>query len=184
MPGYAVTVLRFLADVGVLSSAARGVGIQHLGLSRFAAVPFPLPPRSEQERIAAEVSRRMRSLRDAEASLRSALIRIEQQVSTILEAAATGQLIDEANAGRSWESPHPPQHQSAISVGRTREVPELVPEGLVDVTPMPGLPAGWTWTTIATVGETKLGRQRSPKYERGENICPYPSRRERIRGSD
>lgn len=36
-----------------------------------------------------------------------------------------------------------------------------------------GLPRGWVWTTIKTVGEVKLGRQRSPKNHNGPHMRPY-----------
>src|SRR5258705_10442705 len=72
IPGYALTVFRYLAQAGVFARVARGVGIQHLGMSRFGEIPFPLPPLSEQERIVIEVERRMGLAKEAEQSLRSA----------------------------------------------------------------------------------------------------------------
>ena len=44
IPGYALIVFRHYAAAGVFGRIARGVGIQHLGASRFANLTFPLPP--------------------------------------------------------------------------------------------------------------------------------------------
>lgn len=35
------------------------------------------------------------------------------------------------------------------------------------------LPPGWAWTTVETVGEVTLGRQRSPKDHDGPHMRPY-----------
>jgi len=70
-----------------------GWGFNILEISRFSEMPFPLPPLSEQQRIVTEVERRMALENEAEQSLRSALSRIEQQVSAILEAASFGGLL-------------------------------------------------------------------------------------------
>ena len=35
------------------------------------------------------------------------------------------------------------------------------------------LPPGWAWTTVAEIGEVKLGRQRSPKDHHGPHMRPY-----------
>lgn len=35
------------------------------------------------------------------------------------------------------------------------------------------LPPGWAWTTVAEIGEVKLGRQRSPKDHDGPHMRPY-----------
>lgn len=35
------------------------------------------------------------------------------------------------------------------------------------------LPSGWAWTTVAEIGEVKLGRQRSPKDHHGPHMRPY-----------
>jgi restriction endonuclease S subunit len=51
-PEYALVVFRHYAAAGIFAGAARGVGIQHLGGSRFAELNYPLPPLAEQKRIA------------------------------------------------------------------------------------------------------------------------------------
>jgi type I restriction enzyme S subunit len=63
-PEYALLVFRHMAESGAFARAARGVGIQHLGAARFSALPFPLPPAAEQERIVTEAEARLVASRD------------------------------------------------------------------------------------------------------------------------
>jgi type I restriction enzyme S subunit len=151
-PGYAFTVFTYYVEAGVFSSIARGVGVQHLGTSRFAALNFPLPPWNEQERIAAEAGRKLLLSREAEESLRSALSNINHQITAILETAATGQLLTHENPVKIERQHDPLDDQNAVT---------------------PELPLGWTWVTIRDAGALKLGRQRSPKYEHGPYMRPY-----------
>lgn len=178
VPGYALTVFRHYAETGAFERVARGVGIQHLGGSRFAQMPFPLPPLSEQSRIAAEVEERLTRLREAEQSLGSALQHIDEQNKEILASAASGLLLGPQNtadnnggdnSGKSAES-HP-EGRAALKAQRA-----LFDEGQADGRPVQlnqPLPPGWTWATIGEVGELKLGRQRSPKHEHGDHPTPY-----------
>ena len=41
------------------------------------------------------------------------------------------------------------------------------------MTPIPRLPDGWVWSTVAGVGDVQLGRQRAPRYHYGPNMRPY-----------
>ena len=92
-PEYALTVFRHYVASGAFARLARGVGIQHLGASRFAGLAFPLPPLKEQTRIAKAVEGRLGDIRDAESHLRSALDHLEAQRKEILAAAAHGELV-------------------------------------------------------------------------------------------
>lgn len=38
---------------------------------------------------------------------------------------------------------------------------------------MSELPTGWVMTKVGDVGQVSLGRQRAPKYHRGEGMRPY-----------
>jgi type I restriction enzyme S subunit len=92
LPEYALIVFRHYAASGVFARTARGVGILHLGGGRLGELPFPLPPLSEQRRIAQEVHTRDTELRQARASLQSALARTNEQDIAILAAASAGEL--------------------------------------------------------------------------------------------
>lgn len=49
---YALLVFRAYQKTGVFSEIAKGIGISHIGLSRFAQLPFPIPPASVQQELA------------------------------------------------------------------------------------------------------------------------------------
>lgn len=62
---YLLLVLRQAAVSGAFVANARGVGIHHLGSTRLAKWPIPVPPMAEQRWIAAEVARLRAETRDA-----------------------------------------------------------------------------------------------------------------------
>lgn len=175
---YALIVFRHYAERGAFGRTARGVGIQHLGASRFAQMPFPLPPLAEQNWIATEVEQRLARLREAVASLRSALQRIDEQNREILAAAVSGDMVEPeavvaVREGRALDE------ATFVLVGtNTKQQPQhaLFDEDPSDATtaqPSQPLPPGWAWTTVGAAGELKLGRQRSPKHEGGDHPTPY-----------
>jgi type I restriction enzyme S subunit len=145
---YALLVFRHYMASGVFAGAARGVGIQHLGASRFARLPFPLPPFAEQRRIVNEASRRIAELHAATASLEGALARTYEQELEILAAAAGG-LLEEA----------PPARGSGLELTGDAGVASL--------------PAGWKLPRVDEVAEIRLGKQRAPASHSGPNMCPY-----------
>lgn len=178
LPDYALVVFRQYAASGEFARAARGIGIQHLGAARFAEMPFPLPPTAEQLRIAKEVDRRLSEAREADKALRSALTHIHDQNLEILAAAAYGDLLDSVNTplhAPEVLQEEPASHTPPPKPGRLQmglfEQPAR--EASPRPAPMQKLPEGWSWKTVSEVGELKLGRQRSPKHERGEHPTPY-----------
>jgi restriction endonuclease S subunit len=148
VPEYALLVFRHHMATGVFASTARGMGIQHLGASRFAELSFPLPPLAEQRRIADEANRRITELNGASASLEKALTRTHEQDSEILAAAVGGSL------------------EKALPVNE----PDLGP--LEDEASAP-VPTGWKFPQVDEVGEVRLGKQRAPASHTGPNMRPY-----------
>src|SRR5262249_30997925 len=60
IPEYALLVFRHYVHAGVFRQVARwSTNIAHLGLERFRALPFPMPPRKEKQRIVVEARRRL-----------------------------------------------------------------------------------------------------------------------------
>lgn len=165
---FALLVFRHMAISGVFAGAARGVGIQHLGASRFAQLTFPLPPRAEQKRIVEVADRRLGEIREAESRLRSALSHLAEQVQEILAAAVAGELTGALASA-------PP---AAMGSAAARPVGQASLFDDEDTGPdLAGfdskLPPGWRWSRIDRAGEVTLGRQRSPQHERGPNMRPY-----------
>ncbi|WP_454902889.1 restriction endonuclease subunit S [Variovorax gossypii] len=175
-PEYALTVFRHYAASGTFGRLARGVGIQHLGASRFAGLAFPLPPLEEQKRIANAVEDRIREIRDAEAHLRSALDHLQAQRKEILAAAACGELaVSTRAAGESGK-------EIAKSRKKLTQRTDSRQNSLFDRTEqssppsdgnLPALPPAWVWVRVDEAGVARLGRQRSPEHHRGENLRPY-----------
>lgn len=176
---YALIVFRHYAASGVLARAARGVGIQHLGASRFAELPFPLPPLNEQKRISDIVDRRLERIHEAESLLRSALARLAEQVREILAAAAAGKLLEQKRALTDL----PYSVSPSASIARTDKLQTVALEGSLfedfqytggeDRLSLWQIHPGWMWARVDEVGEVKLGRQRSPRHHHGVNMRPY-----------
>jgi hypothetical protein len=177
-PEYALVVFRHYSASGVFARAARRVGIQHLGASRFAELAFPLPPLSEQRRIAEVTERRLREICEADDRLRSALTHLGEQVREILAAAASGELVEQRTTAVGLEGPVVPE-ASAAQRGRSQSkiqgsLFDSVEQetGEADKVEEP-LPRGWRWARVENVGEVTLGRQRSPRHQHGVHMRPY-----------
>jgi type I restriction enzyme S subunit len=165
---YALVVFRYYAAAGVFAGVARGVGIQHLGGSRFAEIPYPLPPLAEQKRITKIADLRLAEIRDAEDRLRSALDHLNEQVREILATAVAGELTP-----RSVQTPGPDRSRGWSQLGQTSLFEDEAAPNL-DVPGLSGsVPEGWLRRRVDQIGEVTLGRQRAPKHERGRNMRPY-----------
>jgi type I restriction enzyme, S subunit len=70
-----------------------GVGNQDLGLTRMVNIVLPLPPLAEQQRIVAEVERRLSVVAEVEAALAANLKRAERLRQSILKRAFEGKLV-------------------------------------------------------------------------------------------
>ncbi len=167
-PGYALLVFRHMAAAGVFAGVARGVGIQHLGATRFAELPLPLPPAAEQMRIVEIANRRLAEIREADHRLRSALDHLDEQRREILAAAVAGKLVPQepetSDAGA--QALRPAGTGQVDLFERDGTEPDL--DGFD-----PALPAGWRWQRVDRAGDVTLGRQRSPQHERGQHMRPY-----------
>ena len=164
---YALVVFRHYAAAGIFAGVARGVGIQHLGGSRFAEIPYPLPPLAEQKRITDIADLRLAEIREAEARLKSARDYLNEQIREILAAAVAGEL-----APRSSQTP-----RADRALGPSPGQASLFEDEAAPNFDVPGLsaavPKGWVQRRVDQVGEVTLGRQRAPKHERGRNMRPY-----------
>ena len=165
-PDYALVVFRHYAASGVFARTARGVGIQHLGASRFAALPFPVAPLPEQRRIAEAAKGKLEQMREATERLESAIGNLAEQVREIVAAATSGAQIETTG-----------QPASDQGGGVETHVPEGIDEdsGVRRGQPLrfDPVPRRWVWKTVAEVGAAQLGRQRSPAHHHGPNMRPY-----------
>lgn len=176
LPDYALVVFRHYAAAGIFGRIARGVGIQHLGASRFAELQFPLPPSNEQKRIAEAVGQRLAELREAGSYLRSALERLSSQRKEILAAAVLGELVVTSEGGSESGTD---ASEPLVRIRHDTDVPHgalsKLTKGATDLSEgiFEPLPVGWIWARIDEVGDVRLGRQRSPEHQHGDHIRPY-----------
>ena len=145
LPEYALLVFRHFMATGVFADVARGIGIQHLGASRLAKLPFPLPPLAEQGRIANEATNRLNELHAALTSLETALARTAEQDSEVLAAAIEGRLLKTPLPAATSLSDQDHQHP----------------------------PRSWKLAKVGEVGEVRLGKERSPASHGGPHMRPY-----------
>lgn len=137
-----------LRHSGQIANTARGVGIQHLGARRLSGLSIALPPWEEQGRIAEEANRRLGELDKAEAELRSAMDKVDQQKREIFAAAASGRLLPH-------RTKRAEERIGGAEVGaRHRDSEEQVAEAIPD---------GWAVAAIGELGSVQLGVTRSPE---------------------
>jgi type I restriction enzyme S subunit len=82
---YALVVFRHFYVNKVFAKIAGGVGINHLGADKFSAIPFPIAPLAEQQRIVAEAERRLSVVEELEAVVSANLRRATRLRQSILQ---------------------------------------------------------------------------------------------------
>jgi type I restriction enzyme S subunit len=93
-PDYALLVFRHYLHAGKFQRRAQwSTNIAHLGLQRFATMPFPLPPFTTQQRIAAEAGRRLKACAAQGAAIAASLDKLPSMEAEILNAAVAGALV-------------------------------------------------------------------------------------------
>ena len=148
----------------------------------FSSIPLPpLLPSPEQLRIVEEIEKQFTRLDAAVGALRAAQAKLKRYRASVLNAAVTGKLVPTEAAlaraeGRDYE------HASVLLERIQRERAEQERDkprrkrpapAPVDASTLPELPEGWAWTRLSSIGEVRLGRQRSPKRAIGPNMRPY-----------
>jgi type I restriction enzyme S subunit len=93
-PGFALLVFRYYFRSGRFTKVARWTtNLAHLGFGRFAAMPFPVPPLAEQERIVAEAHQRLNSADEIEETFVRLTKHLASARQATLHQAFTGALI-------------------------------------------------------------------------------------------
>jgi type I restriction enzyme S subunit len=195
-PRYLLLHFKADAELGRFSKAARGVGIHHLGAKAMEEWPLRLAPFGEQLRIVDEVEKQFTRLDAAVAGLQRVKANLKRYRASVLKAACEGRLVpSEAELarreGRSFESGEEllkrilkerrarweaDQLAKMTAAGRLpstdgwkagyREPRKPEKDGAP-------LPEGWAYSTVETVGDVLLGRQRAPQYQTGRWTRPY-----------
>lgn len=77
----------------IQSRAVTSAGQNNISMSVLATAPIPLPPLAEQQRIVAEVDRRLSLVRETEAQVEANLKRAERLRQSVLQKAFSGELV-------------------------------------------------------------------------------------------
>ncbi len=168
-----------------LASNASGVGgsLMRVNNNTLANYPFVLPPLAEQRRIVAEIEKQFTRLDAAETALRRVKANLKRYRASVLKAACEGELVpteaELAEAeGRDYE--HAEQLLERILAERRarwesqeKRRGKYKEPAAPDISGLPELQKGWVWASLSSVGEVRLGRQRSPKRATGPNMRPY-----------
>lgn len=92
---YLICVIGCDASQKRMMSKKRGVAILHLSITDFARMPVPLPPLSEQDRIASDAALHFSLIEHAEAETSGAIQRVSRLRQSVLKWAFEGRLVDQ-----------------------------------------------------------------------------------------
>ncbi len=90
---YLLIVFKHFYFTSVFAKLAGGVGINHLGAERFSNLAVPLPPFAEQERMVADVERRLSVIEELESTVKTNLRRAKSLHQAIFRRAFAGELV-------------------------------------------------------------------------------------------
>lgn len=139
-----------------LTESIKGVGRPRVNLGDLRALPLPIAPRNEQERIIAAIEEAF-SKRDAgEAGLRTVRQLLKRMREAILAAAVTGRLVPQDPA----DAPAP-----KLLAGLGIEALDSPALGL--------LPESWVWVWMGDVSVIGGGIQKQPKRAPAHNPTPF-----------
>ena len=143
---------------GYINTNTKGVGIPHVDPAVLKAIPFPVAPPDQQERIVAEIEKQFSRLDEAVASLKRVKANLKRYQAAVLKAAVEGKLTEEwrkqnPGAGVSIDlfEPKNASSQKKKRAGRlwgSGSVPELTKEERAAV------PPSWGWIKVGQLGLT------------------------------
>lgn len=196
---YVAAFLKSLDARRHFRNRAQGIAgsMPKIGQGAIEALTIPLAPRPEQDRIVAVIEQYLTDIDAGVATLECALLNLKRYRASILKAACEGKLVPtEAELARKEGRDYEPASvllRRILKERRARweaeQLAKMAAKGQVPkddkwkakyeepapppVAGLPALPDGWVWTTIATVGDVLLGRQRAPQYLTGKWPRPY-----------
>jgi type I restriction enzyme S subunit len=192
LPSYLCLALNSQVVQRRTATTVHGVGRPRLNLKEIKAIPLPLAPVAEQQRIVDRALGLLTNLDAAVNAMKCASAKLNTYRSAVLKAAIEGKLTEAwrakhkdvepaselwrrvlAEHRKKWEV-----EQRARFKAAGKEPPKnwqgKYPEPYrLDLATLPNLPTGWCWGRVSDVGNVQLGRQRSPAHHRGEHMRPY-----------
>jgi type I restriction enzyme S subunit len=194
--------MRFLARVlpgylAAINERTSSITVKHLSSRTIACIPLPLPPRAEQDRVAAALDEHLTRLDTSTRALRRNLLRIRSYRTSVLRAACEGRLVPtEAELARAEGREYEPADQLLARILKERRarwesdhLAKLTAKGKPPkddawekkyVEPEPPdrsgraqLPEGWEWATFAQITEIQGGIQKQPSRAPRANAYPF-----------
>ncbi len=156
-----------------VSRLAAGVNINNLRAKHIEETPVRLPQPSEQQRIVAEIEKQFTRLDASVATLKHVQVNLKHYRAAVLKAAFEGDLVQtEADIAREEARDFEPAGrllERILAEHRTKwehqRAERYKPPDSPDVSTLPTLPEGWTWTELGQLAwSVKDGPHYSPKY--------------------
>ena len=153
---YFINAPAFRSAVASLQSGSTRKRISRKNLS---SISFPVPPRTQQDRIVAEIEKQFSRLDEAVANLKRVKANLKRYKAAVLKAAVEGKLTEE------WRKQHPDvepadkllerilAEQREKWQGRGKYKEPAAP----DTTNLPELPEGWVWVRLDAIAAIKGG---------------------------
>ena len=175
-----------------LESIATGTTFKAVSGKQVRSFVLPIAPPSEQKRIVDKIEELFSDLDAGEAALERIRKNIERYRASVLKAAVEGRLTAQwrennpdvepasellkrilAERRAAWERKTLADYEAKGKTPPKGWKSKYKEPAQPDTTNLPNLPKGWCWTSVDTVGEVKIGRQRAPKYHNGSDMRPY-----------
>jgi len=180
-----------------VAEGTAGIALQNINSKKLSRIVLPLAPITEQQRIVQEVEKYFSRLDASVTGLKRVRANLGRYRASVLKAASEGRLVpSEAELARAEGREYEPAEKLLSRVLKERrarweeeQLARMKKQGREpkndkwksryeepaqpDATGLPSLPEGWVWTTIESVGDVLLGRQRAPQYLTGKYPHPY-----------
>lgn len=143
-----------------ISENSIGIAVQNINAPKLQAIPFPLPPLAEQERIVLKLEKLFAQHEKIKASLGRIPQLLRNFRQQVLTQAVTGKLTEQWREGKDLEEWNP--------IFKESNSKKLLNDKSQDYL-LPKIPKEWKWVTVINVADVRGGK-RLPK---GENLVNY-----------
>lgn len=153
----------------VLASEGTGTTFQAISGKKLRGFAVPLPPLAEQHRIVAKIEELLTQLDAGVEALNKVKAQLRRYRQAVLKAAFEGKLTEawrerhghEPETAQMW-----PQRPGAARSSQSRDAS-------LDISVLPELPKGWTWSTVGAIGEVSGGLTKNSKRAKLPRKMPY-----------
>ena len=155
-----------------LLAAGKGVGVQNVSASQIEALPLPVAPEHERDRIVAEIEKQFSRLDEAVANLKRVKANLKRYKAAVLKAAVEGRLVPtEAELarreGRIYETgARLLQRILETRRSQSKDQGKYKEPAAPDTTDLLELPEGWVWAALDEIAwDAGYGTSQKCSYE-------------------